>query len=63
MDNTIKEVVDKLKALIDTNGPFCLSTEPYQAYKELSDSKSIDEKTAGAIMLVLVRGMEAVCED
>lgn len=63
MDNTIKEAVNKLKALIDTNGPFCLSTEPYQTYKELSDSKSIDEKTAGAIMLVLVRGVDIGIHD
>lgn len=33
MDNTMKDTVEKLKTLIDKNGPSYLSLEPYLTYK------------------------------
>lgn len=55
-----KRVVNKLKLLIDKNGPDYLYKEPYLTYRELTASSDIDEKLAGAILLVLVRG---ICQD
>lgn len=58
MDNTMKNTVGKLKELIDKNGPAYLSDEPYLTYEELTAFDSTDVKTAGAIMLALVRGID-----
>jgi len=58
MDYTIKSTVEKLKTLIDKNGPAYLSDKPYLTYKELVASDLIDEKIAGAIMLALVMGID-----
>lgn len=46
-------VVDELKELIDLNGTGYLKREPYSVYKKLIDSKNIDKKVAGAILLVI----------
>lgn len=58
MNNTKKNTVDKLKDLIDKNGPEYLSNEPYQTYKELMDFTATDAKIAGGILMALVRGIE-----
>lgn len=58
MDKIMKNIVEKLKALIDKNGPAYLSYEPYLAYKELARVDSTDGKTVGAIMRVLVMGID-----
>ena len=58
MDKTMENTVNKLKELIDKNGSDYLSNEPYLVYKELIASELRDEKTAGAIMLALVRGTD-----
>ncbi|HAX53749.1 MAG TPA: hypothetical protein DDY59_15020 [Lachnospiraceae bacterium] len=60
MNNANKSIVNKLKMLIDKNGPDYLSNEPYLTYRELTVSTAIDEKLAGAILLALVRG---ICQD
>lgn len=52
-----KSVIDKLKMLIENNGPDYLYTEPYLTYRELADSSDIDNKLAGAILLVLIRNV------
>ncbi|WP_310604953.1 hypothetical protein, partial [Anaerosporobacter sp.] len=59
MDNGMKNIVEQLKALINKNGPAYLSEEPYLTYKELTSLEWVDAKTAGAIMLTLVRGIES----
>ena len=53
----ITEVVEKLKELIDKNGPKYLSDEPYLTYKELIGSGVADNKTARALMLLFVTGI------
>jgi hypothetical protein len=58
MDNGMKNIVERLKVLIDKNGLAYLSEEPYLTYKELASLESVDAKTPGAIMLTLVRGIE-----
>ena len=58
MDKMMENTVNKLKELIDKNGSDYLSNEPYLVYKELIASELRDEKTAGAIMLALVRGID-----
>lgn len=63
MDNIMENTVDQLKALIDKYGPAYLSEEPYLTYKKLIDVKTTDAKTAGAIMLALVRGMDSSTRD
>lgn len=60
MNSTEKNTVDKLKSLIDKNGPDYLYNEPYLAYKELTVTDSTDAKMAGAILLALVSG---ICRD
>lgn len=63
MDNIMKDTVGKLKELIDKNGLAYLSNEPYRIYEELTGSDSTDAKTAGAIMMVLVRGIDIRSHD
>lgn len=58
MDNGMIHAVEHLKTLIDKNGPEYLSQEPFVTYKELTNSEKIDAKTAGAILLALVRGID-----
>ena len=50
-------VAEKLKELIDENGPGYLSSEPYEAYKELLRSKATDRKTAGALLMLFASGI------
>jgi len=50
----VKDIVDVLKSIIDRNGPSYLVEEPYRVYKEVLDSRVTDEKTAAAILYVLV---------
>ena len=54
MAKTAGEIAGKLKELIDKNGPAYLVEEPYRVYKELTETKSADRKTAGAILCFLV---------
>ena len=54
MAKTAGEIAGKLKELIDKNGPAYLVEEPYRVYKELTETKSADRKTAGAILSFLV---------
>lgn len=53
MDN-INIIAEKLKELIDKNGPDYLSDKPYKVFENLVNSKTADKKTAGAIFCVLV---------
>ena len=53
----MESVVEKLKELIDENGPKYLSTEPYEVYKELLRSKVTDRKTAGALLILFASGL------
>ena len=50
-------VAEKLKELIDRNGPKYLTDEPYKVYKELIKTKTTDKKTAGAVLLISVNGI------
>lgn len=56
MDET--KIVNKLKTLINKNGPDYLYNAPYLTYQELTESGSADSKTAGAILLVLARNAD-----
>ena len=53
MDITVS-VAEKLKELVDSNGPGYLAENPYDVYRELINSESADKKTAGAVMLLLM---------
>lgn len=50
-------VAEKLKELINRNGPKYLTDEPYEVYQELVKAKVTDKKTAGAIILMSVNGI------
>ena len=52
MDITVS-TAEKLKELVDNNGPEYLTENPYDVYRELINSGSADKKTAGAVMLLL----------
>ena len=54
--------VQKLKEIIDQNGLTYLTDAPYQIYEELLKSKAADRKTAGALLLALVNGIQAEAE-
>ena len=54
MQAASKKVIEKLKEIIDHNGPKYLMLEPYMVYREILKSKAADRKTAGAILCVLV---------
>ena len=49
----MKNVAEKLKEIIDNNGPDYLSEEPYKVYKILVEEKAVDRKTAGALLYLL----------
>lgn len=51
-------LADKLKELIDKNGPGYLYDQPYKTYQALIEANPKEEKTAGAILLALVRGIK-----
>lgn len=53
----MENVAEKLKEIIDNNGPDYLSEEPYRVYKELLESKVTDRKMAGALLHLLVSGI------
>lgn len=54
MQAASKKTIERLKDIIDRNGPKYLTTEPYATHQEILKSKSADKKTAGAILCVLV---------
>lgn len=56
MDITVS-AAEKLKELVDNNGPGYLAANPYDVYRELINSGSADNKTAGAVMLLLTAGI------
>ena len=55
MENT----AEKLKGIIDNNGPEYLSEEPYKVYKTLVEEKAVDKKIAGALLYLLTT--EVLC--
>ena len=57
MTNDTAHVADKLKSIIDLNGPSFLVSEPYKAYLELVESNATDRETSGAILHSLVNGI------
>ena len=50
-------IVNKLKKIINVNGPHFLGENPYQTYIELIEDGAVDRKTAGAILCFLVNGL------
>jgi hypothetical protein len=50
-------IVNKLKKIINVNGPHFLGKNPYQTYTELMKDGTVDKKTAGAILCFLVNGL------
>ena len=57
MNNTDKLIVDKLKELIEKNGPGYLEDNPYAVYREAVDSVTGTSMTACAISMLLVTGV------
>ena len=53
----MESVAEKLKVLIDENGPKYLTEEPYKVYKELLRSGVTDRKTAGALLMLFASGI------
>lgn len=51
-------LVDKLKELVDKNGPDYLHDRPYETYQALIEADLKVEKMAGAILMALVRGID-----
>lgn len=57
MADSIVDIIDKLKDLIDENGPNYLSDDPYGVFTELTESGACDRKTASAILCLLANGL------
>ena len=57
MPNSIEKIVDKLKEMIDENGPKYLTDNPYDAFAELMESGASDRRTASAVLCFLVNGL------
>ncbi len=57
MNDTNKLIVDKLKGLIDKNGPDCFRDDPYSVYKELVETVRDSTMIAGAILMLMSTGM------
>ena len=57
----IEGIVKALEEIVDQNGAKYLTDEPYQIYKKLLESGTVDRKTAAALLYVLSGGLlEAV---
>ena len=56
MLNTEK-IIEKLKAIMEQNGPDYLTDEPYEVYRELLRGADTDKKTAALILYGLVNGV------
>lgn len=54
----IQNLIDKLKELIDKNGLDYLYDNPYPTYLELLSADPAEAKTAGAVLLALVRNIK-----
>ena len=54
MTNSVERIANRLKEIIDKNGPNYLMDEPYEMYMLLVESKTADRRTAGAILQLLV---------
>lgn len=57
MIDSIVKIIDKLKELIDENGPNYLADDPYDAFTKLMKSEASDRRTASAILCFLANGM------
>lgn len=57
MTNPVERIANRLKEIIDKNGPNYLMDEPYETYMLLVESKTADRRTAGAILQLLVSGL------
>ena len=55
----MENIAEKLKGIIDSNGPEYLSEEPYKVYKILVEEKAVDKKIAGALLYLLTT--EVIC--
>ena len=54
---SLESTADRLKKIIDTNGPSYLVDKPYGVYTELVRSGAADRKTAAAILCLLASGV------
>lgn len=57
MTKSIENIVNRLKEIINKNGPTYLTEEPFAVYRELLDSGDADKKTANATLHFLVSGL------
>lgn len=57
MNNTDKLIIEKLKELIDKNGPDYLTDEPHYIYNELAETDQKNTVIAGAILMLLACGI------
>ena len=55
----MENIAEKLKGIIDNNGPEYLSEEPYKVYKTLVGENAVDKKIAGALLYLLTT--EVLC--
>ena len=53
----MQDVAEKLKEMINENGPSYLSDEPYKVFKELQESRVTDKRTAGALLMLFATGI------
>lgn len=60
--NDITGITEKLKELIDSNGPSYLKANPYEVYKALVSSGIANEKAAGAVFCVIVNKLNEDAE-
>ena len=50
--------ITKLKEIVDRESRNYLADEPYKVFTELTESGAADKKTAGAVLLVLLNGIQ-----
>ena len=49
----MENIAEKLKEIIDGNGPDYLLEEPYKVYMTLTEEKAVEKKIAGALLYLL----------
>lgn len=62
MSNTDKTIIEKLKAIIDKQGPKYLADRPIEVYNELASEEPQQVVMAGAIVMLLVSGLWNECK-
>lgn len=62
MSNTDKTIIEKLKMIIDKQGPKYLAERPLEVYKAITSEEPQQAVMVGAIVMLLVSGLWNECK-